>query len=254
VSQQIVYLGSMDDARRELEALPAILAGRVPDPMGVARAVQLRCGVALLSEIQRAFITKSRGGVGSDGIKWAPLKPETIARRRTTAGELRQLGIRRRGSRPSLTAAQDLRWRQVFGRVFRRASLDMDERAAKGVAAAIAWQTVKTEGAKTKLELLGGRQVDILRDTGVLFRSLSPGVDDKPSGADGQVFETPAGRVIVGTNVKPWHHTGNPETGLPARPLWPTDGSIPERWRGSINRAAATGVLMAIRMAFGGNG
>lgn len=251
MAQQVVYAGTLDEARRYLESLPAILAGKVPDPFGVARAVQLRCGVALLSEVQRAFITKSRGGVGSDGIRWVPLKPETIARRRTTREERRALGIRR-GKRPSLTPEQDRRWRQVYSRVLRRSALDMQPREARARAAAIAWATVKDEGARTKLQLLGSRQVDILRDTSALFRSFSPGVDDKPSGAEGQVFETPPGRVIVGSNVKPWHHTGDPERNLPARPFWPLDGMIPDRWRASINRAAATGVLVAIRMMFGG--
>ena len=39
---------------------------------------------------------------------------------------------------------------------------------------------VTLRGAKTKVEVLGGRQVEILRDTGVLFNSLSPGREDQP--------------------------------------------------------------------------
>ena len=125
MARQIVYLGTPAEAREALRELPAILAGRLPDPMGVAQAVQLRCGVALLSEVQRAFITKSRGGVGSDGIRWPPLQPQTIANRRATSEELRTLGIRRRGSRPSLTPEQDRRWRQVYARTLRRAMIDL---------------------------------------------------------------------------------------------------------------------------------
>lgn len=249
--QQVIYVGTPEEAQRYLSTLPAILAGRVPDPMGVARAVQLRCGVALLSEIQRAFLTKSRGGTGSDNIKWVPLSPRTIAARRSTPEERRTLGIRGVGRRPSLTAEQDRRWRQIYGRTLRRALLDLPLAEAKKRAAAIAWATLKEEGAQTKLQLLGSRQVDVLRDTGILFRSFSPGVDDRPSGAEGQVFETPPGRVIVGTNVKPWHHTGDPAKGLPARPFWPLDGHLPQRWRASINRAAATGVLVSIRTMMG---
>lgn len=206
----------------------------------------------MLSEVQRAFLTKSRGGVGSDGIQWPPLKPETIARRRTGPGELKELGIRKTGLRPSLSPDQDRRWRQVYARTLRAGLLYLSAGEAKSRAAAVAWATVKAEGAQTKLQLLGGRKVDMLRDTGLLFRSLSPGVDDRPSGADGQVFDTPPGRVIVGSNVKPWHHQGDPAKNLPARPLWPLDGSLPEKWRASINRAVATGVLIAIQQAFGG--
>lgn len=38
-------------------------------------------GVAILSDSQQAYRTKSRGGVGSDGIRWSPLKPSTIAKK-----------------------------------------------------------------------------------------------------------------------------------------------------------------------------
>lgn len=38
-------------------------------------------GIRVLSLAQEAFQEKSRGGTGSDGIKWAPLKPETIKRK-----------------------------------------------------------------------------------------------------------------------------------------------------------------------------
>jgi len=56
----------------------------------------------------------------------------------------------------------------------------------------------------------------------------------------------------VGTNVKPWHHTGDPSKKLPARPFWPLDGTLPDAWKASINRAAATGVLFALRLALRG--
>lgn len=38
-------------------------------------------GVSLLSNSQQAYLTKSKGGRGSDGITWAPLAPSTIAKR-----------------------------------------------------------------------------------------------------------------------------------------------------------------------------
>lgn len=244
MSEYLTFQGTRAEAEQLIRQIPAMLTGDMADTYGIARRIQLRAGVALLSEVQRAFIQKSRGRRGSDGITWPPLKPETIARRRSTAAELKSLGIGS-GPRPTLTPDQDRRWRQIFMRVFMRNRVDMGDKEAKAKAAAIAWDVVKKEGAKTKKELLGSRQVDILRDTGELLRSLTPGVDDRPSDADGQVFEVPSGRVIVGTNKKPWHHQGGPH--LPKRLLWPESGEIPERWWPSIRRAIRSGIEQAVR-------
>jgi hypothetical protein len=94
-------------------------------------------------------------------------------------------------------------------------------------------------GAKTKLDVLGGRTVDIGRDTGLLFRSLTPGVDDRPSGAEHQVFETPPGAVIVGSNL-PYAGRFHRD-----RPLWP--GTFPPPWWVALQAAAARGLMVAAR-------
>jgi len=242
----ITYRGTSDQVRAVLRRLPAALAGRAPDPLGIARGIQLRLGVALLSKIQQAFIVKSRGGTGDDGIRWAPLKPQTIAQRRTTRTERRAAGVGGRRVRGLLTPAQDRRWRMLFAtRRARLVASGMSEGAASARAAAIAWSILKSEGAQTKLAVFGGRTVDILRDTGELFRSLQPGVEDRPARPEGQIFEVPPGRIIVGTNKKPWHHRGVPGR-LPARPLWPLDGRIPEAWLKHLAGAARRGVARAI--------
>ncbi len=243
MSHPVEFHGTKAEAVELIRSIPALLAGRVPDPFGVARRVQLRVGVALLSQVQQDFITKSRGEVGRDGIQWPPLKPETIARRRVTAKERKAAGLTRANKyRGNMTAAQDAAWRKRFWEVLRGLRLDLGDKAAKAAAARAAWALVKEKfGYKTQVELFGGRQVDILRDTGDLFRSLTPGVDATPSGAEGQLFEATPGGVRVGTNRKPWHHKGVAGK-LPARPLWPLDGSIPPAWRPALNDAASTGV------------
>ncbi len=178
---RVTFNGTAQQAAATLSRLPGILAGTAPDPQGIARGLQLRLGTALLSKVQQAFVTKARGGTGSDGIRWQPLKQETIDRRR--------VGKRKGGS------------------------------------------------------------VEILRDTGELFRSLSPGIDDRPSGAPGQVFDTPPGKVRVGTNKKPWHHRGVPGR-LPARPLWPD--VLPPAWTAALAKTAQRGVVRAIVVLLGG--
>lgn len=209
-----------------------------------------RMGVALLSQIQQAFIVKSRGDTGSDGIKWEPLKPETIAQRRIGVGDLLAIGVK--GSkipkgrvRGLLTGDQDARWRKIFHQVYMRNVYEMGDAAAKAKAGSVAWTILKAEGAQTKLMVLGSRQVDILRDTGVLFRSLSPSrAGFEP---EGQVFEIAPGEVTVGTNIKPWHHAGIPGK-LPARPFWPLDDSIPEAWWAAVFDAARNGIAEALVM------
>lgn len=208
----IVFRGTSAQLRQVLAQLPGILAGRIPDRYGIARGLQLRVGVAMLSQCQQDFVTKSRGGTGRDGVKWAPLKPATIAARRRSAGDKRQA-----------KTARD------FARI---------------------------SGHKrpTNVEVYGGRQVDILRDTTRLFRSLTPGVDDRPSGAPDQVFETPPGSVIVGSNV-PYaeaHQNGNAAKNLPARPFLPVGDVIPAAYQPALDRALERGVEAAIVRLVGG--
>lgn len=38
-------------------------------------------GVQILSNAQLDYVAKSRGGTGSDGVKWAPLQPKTVERK-----------------------------------------------------------------------------------------------------------------------------------------------------------------------------
>lgn len=225
----------------------AAVLGRVPDPDGTVHGLLMRLGVRLLSLIQADFVTLSRGGTSTWGIKWAPLKPATIAQRRTSRAELKSLGITGRRVRGFLTPAEDRIWRRIFAtRLAWLRAHGMSEGAAKGRAAAIAWTALKAMGAKTKLEVLGSRVVDVLRDTSELFRSLSPGFEDQPSNADGQIFQVEPGRVTVGTNKKPWHHAGNPARNLPARPFWPTDGNLPPEWRDALLQTLLRGLVRVI--------
>lgn len=241
---------SFPEVQAALRRLPAILAGREPDPTGhVVREIQLLVGVQALSLIWEAFVTKSRGGTDECGIRWPRLSPRTIAYGR------RHPGKKKGKLRPSLSESQDRRWRAIYSAMLRKTS-------DKGHAAAIAWVVLKSQGATTVLEKYGGTSVEILKDTGILYNSLSPGAIDLsgtagssglagssgvtgPPGVPGQVFQLIPGSVIVGTNV-PYarrHHFGDPSHNLPARQLWPYDGQPwPDRWRKLI----LTRVLEAI--------
>jgi hypothetical protein len=240
---QVAFNGTRPELVELIRRLPAILSGSLPDVHGIARGFQLRLGVQALSLIQQDFLRMSRGGASSWGQTWPPLKPETIAYgRRATRGDLRSAGLPGKPPRPSLAGPQDARWRAIFARTIARLRLHMGEGAAEREAGKVAWAVLKAQGAKTKLELLGNRKVDIGRDTGRMFRAFSPGVDDRPSGEPEQVFETPPGRVIVGNNVPyfPRFHA--------KRPCWPPDGSVPDAWWPRLNEAAAGGLARAVEL------
>lgn len=90
--------------------------------------------------------------------------------------------------------------------------------------------------------------VEILIDTGKLFRSLTPGVRSKD-----QVFEVRPGEIIVGTNAVsergfPYpaaHHHGT--VNLPQRRLWPQVSDWPPRWHEVIRDVFQRGVALLIR-------
>lgn len=243
---RIYFHGTRDMARRLARRVVLMLTGREADSGRIARGVFLSIGFAALNSIKQDFITKSRGGTGEDGVKWPPLSKEYLAYQRRFGpgekaalkksaglGKANRFGIGQNTG--LLTAAQKKRWQSIFGTRLARFSLSMPLAAAKTRAAQIAWATLKLEGAKTMLEVYGTRQVEILRDTGVLFNSLSPGQLDSPGpsavyspptgdGGDKQVFELLGNGVIVGTNV-PYaaaHQDGK-------RPFLPVT-SVPERW------------------------
>ncbi len=224
---------------RQLQGRASSLGPGVPADL--IRGLQLRIGMVLLSKIKQAFLVKAAGGTGEDGIKWKELSPATIAQRRTTTAERKSLGITSGMKfRGLLTADQNKRWKQIFGsRVnLLMMKFGMSYPAAAARAAQIAWAVLKSEGAKTKLEVLGERSVEILRDTGELLRSFSPGVDGK---GDGTILRTPPGSVTVGTSKKPWHQNGIPGK-LPARPFWPQNGELPPAWWEAIQEALQEGI------------
>jgi len=72
-------------------------------------------GVQLLQFTQLDYVTKSNGGTGTDGITWAPIKPETLAARnkgKKNAGKFKgqhqigvNTGLQRASARPGFTGA-----------------------------------------------------------------------------------------------------------------------------------------------------
>jgi hypothetical protein len=252
----IAFRGSAEDARRAIKEVIGRLTGKTPDQGGLARSVFSALGFQALSDVSEAFVTKSKGGTDEAGITWPPLSKEYLAyQRRFGPGEKTALkqaaGLGRQhskgigGKRGLLTAQQQKRWQKLFGQNLTWLAARYDIGVAKGIAAGMAWNQLKAEGAKTMLEVFGDRKVDILRDTGVLFNSISPGYFDgneyeKPQGDGGeqQVFTTLTDGVLIGTNVPYAGAHDNPKRpGYPKREIFPKN--IPTVW---MQRLADVGI------------
>jgi len=207
-----------------IAALPDILAGKTPDPTGLVASALQALGVEWLTITKDAYVTKARGGTDEAGIKWAPLKPETIAYGRPHPGlnaRRKKAEAKGRAGRPLLTDALDRLWRGVYASTLRRLAKGGTGTAdQKGQAASAAWGVVKAAGGQTILGRYGNVAVEIGRDTNRLLNSLSPGNPDSSIG-------TVPGGVTVTTNVEyaaPYHAK---------RPIWPDDTNgytVPQVW------------------------
>lgn len=215
--------GSRKDVRDALRQFAQAVAGRSQEARGPMQAVMTRIGMVALSRIREAFVVKARGGTDESGLSWPPLKSSTIAYSRRHPGV--PPSKQRAPFRPSwmLTEKQRARWWQL---------------CAKG-GPAYAWLQLKSEGAKTLIGEYGNTPVEILRDTGLLLNSLSPGVNSPD-----QIFDPSSNDVVVGTSRK-WagcHHRGIPGK-LPQRRLWPAPDQWPDSWWADILGEAKIGLL-----------
>ena len=234
----ITFNGGRAQAERLIRSILASLVGAARSE--VAEGVFLAIGMAALSDIQ----------TGEDGNRWKRLDPKTLAySRRFGPGE--QARLKRdaglgRGNRFApgnqkglLTAAELKRWRKYYAMHLARLAARYPMVQAKAYAAGIAWNKIKAEGGKTKLEVYGNREHEALRDTGVLFNSLSVGrvtgnSYSRPTvdGGEYQIFEALENGVVVGTSV-PYagtHNNGNPKRGIPERRFIPKDDDVPQVW------------------------
>jgi len=242
------------EIERLIRLLPAILAGRVPDRDGVAHGFRMRMAWMFFSLVKEAFIVKSRGGVDECGIRWPKLSAKYLAYQRPmgrggrgSRNPPRAGGLAPGGNDGFMSKADLARWRKTYATALGRLML-AGVADAKSRAAAIAWAQAKRNGVKTKLGVFGDREVEILRDRGLLFNSLSPGVVTD-SGADAgyvpavdQVADADASSLTVGTAVSyaRWHHYGK-------RPFWPRDGRLPDSWWEDILEVAWSGIVELLK-------
>lgn len=239
----VQFRGSRAELSGVIEQLQAVLAGDAPDRHGIAKGFFGAIGLAALSDVKDAFVIKAKGGTDELGIKWKPLAPSTIANRR--------VGPRDRKD-PAIALREKIRKRETKKALARyRLSLPEEEaqRRSKIVGGIKATQLT----GKTKIQTLGSRDVEILRDTGVLLNSLSPGrwtqsgyTKPTTEGGDEQIFEIEPGEVIVGTNVEYASVHQNGSANIPARPFLP-EKEIPTIWWNRWIKVANKALSVALR-------
>lgn len=201
--------------RRLMAQVPLYLAGRLPDPTGEVRALQIRLGVLVLSIIRQSFIEKARGRADASGLKWKPLALSTIARRR--AGKSKSTGRRGRHGMANARAGVAVEILRDTGRLL--ASLSP----------AVAQPPVLTTPPSDPLASPGVAPVSSYS---------SPRAD--------QIFRLRPGMVEVGTNVEyaKRHHVGGGH--VPARPLWADWTRWPPVWRRLVDAEIQRGVASLI--------
>ena len=166
--------------------------------------------------IHEAYKVKQQGNTDKLGIQWADLKPESKDNRFP-----RPIPGRYRGN---LTKAQDQLWRQTYARLLNHLEAKgMNPTQAAGIAAGYAWNVVKASGAKTRKDLYGKRQVEILRISGRLQQSVAPGQlrngKYTPDNQDQIAEVLPGGKWKIGSKV-PYFDRQNKQ-----RPIIPLEQS-----------------------------
>lgn len=253
-TQQTVHVRATNaQVRRILAGVPRAAAGSSP----AAKALLVRIGLAVLSKVKQAFLVKAAGGTDECGLRWKPLSPRTIAYSRKHPGLPKKRDFWKYHPSYAVTKKQRARWWELYYRFKARFGGD------KHRAASLAWVILKSEypGIQTLMQKYGSTRVEVLRDTGVLYNSLSPAIlpgvqtpPVPPPKKPQQVFRLRRAEVGVGTNRRfaGTHHRGVPGR-IPRRPLWPDPSTWTAGWWDGIVKQARYGVVDLILYMLRGN-
>jgi hypothetical protein len=160
----------------------------------------------LYTRIWRAYEDKSQGRTDDLGNSWKPLSQTTIRNRLSKDASGRFPFARSKQPRPSLNSKHDKQWRAIYAKEVARLAPLVGLMEAKPRAAQLAWNIVKSKGAKTTSQLLEQYRgkVHILVDTGRLQKSFAPGVVTSsgyiPPNSD-QKYEIRNHEYVIGSNV-----------------------------------------------------
>ncbi len=259
MADPIIFIGERGKVVDLALQLAAILAGDAKDELNIGRAFLLTIGQETLNNVTEAYKIKAKGGTDEMGIKWPPLKPSTIAARR--------VGPRDKKNDPAIKEREKLVAKE-YRVAYKRLVQSMSPRQARTRAKQVSQAAVTRATGKTKVDVLGNRQVLILRDTGILLNSLGAGEllisgatvsYNKPSDSGGeyQVMEVQPGSVIVGTNVlyAATHQYGDAKRNVPRRQFLPdSDSEMPVKWWDRIVQRGESALAEGARMYFEAHG
>lgn len=227
-TETIYVRATRQQMRDAIRKLPSVFAGKSPAAQDISYGLALRMGVTVMSFIRTAFITKARGGTDEAGEKWQKLAPSTIARRLNKA---KKTGRDRR-------------------RIIKQAEQRVRDARTEAEKNNARLQTKKIR------EVFGNPEaVEILRDDGTMYNSISPGVSGElmPGGE----LRIRPGEALAGTNVPYaiFHHSDEPRKmksdgtpKLPQRRLWPKPEKWPVSWWAQVRQSSVTGVIEAVKL------
>ena len=182
------------------------------DKYSIRRVFWSTLGHEIFSRLYDSYRIRSEGGTDDLGNVFKPLARSTIANRKIGRGNLGSLKFTKKQSGTSfkdrqrglLTPTENRKWKAIYFNVFNELLVTMDWNEAKATAAKIAWGVLKKNGARTKIQDLGDRNVLIMRDTDTLYESFHPG--DKGARTyrptENQIFEVDGTTATIGTSVE----------------------------------------------------
>jgi hypothetical protein len=245
--------------KSELRRLVSILSGGQPDEGGIAHGFAMRLAYALLSKVKLAYIVKARGGTDECGISWPPLTKRYLAYQRGPKSDRTAGGLSPGGKDGFMSPGELAQWKRDYAGALTWMAADEGlSEETKRRAAAWAWSRAKARGVRTKLDVFGSREHEILRDRDILLNSLSPGAlteagaDAHYIGPDGQIVEHNPGEVIVGSSVAYAGYHQHAKSEKRRRQIVPEPSQIPSSWWHFLASASTSGIEQAIRLLLGG--
>lgn len=208
---------SAQQVKNLVRKIPGIINGSESDRYGLRPAFTGTVAHHLYSKIFEAYMVKSRGQADELGLKWKPLSQATKIARLSKPHVKKKLGLSNR-TRGLLTSSQNKIWKKIYSEVISNLlKQGVDYKAARDVAAGAAWNHVKALGAVTRADVANQVFFPIMINTGRLVASLSPSksIGSRYRPKKDQIYHTPPGQIVLGTEVEYSDKAGK------TRPLWP---------------------------------
>jgi len=208
--------------KRVFASIGGYITGELKDIHGIGRVFWTSLTVELFTLIHKSYKARSEGGADDLGNTFKPLARSTIAQRPIGTKQLSQFGLTKKQSGTSfkdrkrglLSPEEDAEWRRKYSSVLSQLMLKINYSQAQVIAAKIAWAHVKKMGARTRLDVLGDRNVLIMRITDRIFDSLEPSINSnrgyRPK--KNQLYKQTGNKLEIGTLVEyaKYHNKSRP--------------------------------------------